>query len=148
MTDQSLFDRHRETLDAAVAAMRSRGSTTRRIRRVAVARGSTASPRPPRARRRSRRWLGTTFPLDDPGQRRGGRATEQSPYGFDLGVSYPRAHRRVDALLAAARSGMRAWRDAGPEARVGVCIEILDRLHARVFELAQRRPAHQRARRS
>ena len=31
---------------------------------------------------------------------------------------------------------MKAWRDAGPEARVGVCIEILDRLHARVFELA------------
>jgi phenylacetic acid degradation protein paaN len=39
-------------------------------------------------------------------------------------------------LLAAAQAGMKAWRDAGPEARTGVCIEILDRLHARVFELA------------
>ena len=31
---------------------------------------------------------------------------------------------------------MQAWRDAGPEGRAGVCLEILDRLHARVFELA------------
>ena len=31
---------------------------------------------------------------------------------------------------------MKAWRDAGPEVRTGVCLEILDRLHARVFELA------------
>ena len=31
---------------------------------------------------------------------------------------------------------MTAWRDAGIEARVGVGMEILDRLHARVFELA------------
>ena len=29
-----------------------------------------------------------------------------------------------------------AWRDAGPQARVGVCLEILDRLHKRIFELA------------
>ena len=31
---------------------------------------------------------------------------------------------------------MKAWRDAGPEGRTGVCLEILDRLHGRVFELA------------
>jgi phenylacetic acid degradation protein paaN len=31
---------------------------------------------------------------------------------------------------------MPAWRDAGPDARVGVCLEILHRLHQRVFELA------------
>ena len=31
---------------------------------------------------------------------------------------------------------MRAWRDAGPEGRTGVCLEILDRLHGRIFELA------------
>ena len=31
---------------------------------------------------------------------------------------------------------MPAWRDAGPDARVGVCLEVLDRLHARIFELA------------
>ena len=31
---------------------------------------------------------------------------------------------------------MQAWRDAGPEGRTGVCLEILDRLHGRIFELA------------
>ncbi|MEU7865050.1 phenylacetic acid degradation protein PaaN, partial [Nonomuraea sp. NPDC049141] len=29
-----------------------------------------------------------------------------------------------------------AWRDAGPQARAGVCLEILDRLHKHIFELA------------
>ena len=62
-------------------------------------------------------------------------ATERSPYGFDLGVAYPRVT-DVDALVAAAASGMKPWRDAGPAGRTGVCLEILDRLHARVFELA------------
>ncbi len=62
-------------------------------------------------------------------------ATERSPYGFDLGVTYPRVT-DVDALLAAAGAGVRPWRDAGPDRRTGVCLEILDRLHARIFELA------------
>ena len=38
--------------------------------------------------------------------------------------------------MAAARAGMRAWRDAGPQGRVAVGLEILDRLHGRIFELA------------
>jgi phenylacetic acid degradation protein paaN len=62
-------------------------------------------------------------------------ATERSPYGFDLGTRYPHAT-EVDELLAAAVAGMRSWRDAGPDGRAGVCLEILDRLHARIFELA------------
>jgi phenylacetic acid degradation protein paaN len=80
-------------------------------------------------------WQGTTFPVDTPGGGEDVVATERSPYGFDLGVSYPHVT-DVDVLLSAAQAGMKAWRDAGPEARTGVCIEILDRLHARVFELA------------
>ncbi len=31
---------------------------------------------------------------------------------------------------------MPAWRDAGPQTRAGVCLEILARLHAHIFELA------------
>jgi phenylacetic acid degradation protein paaN len=31
---------------------------------------------------------------------------------------------------------MPAFRDAGPQARVGVCLEVLHRLHGRIFELA------------
>lgn len=79
---------------------------------------------------------GTTFPLSTPGAA-GTVATEKSPFGFTLDVSYPRvAPDGVDALLAASLAGMKAFRDAGPDARLGVCLEILHRLHGRIFELA------------
>jgi acyl-CoA reductase-like NAD-dependent aldehyde dehydrogenase len=127
------FDKHRERLDAAVAACASReyysafdeSPSPRVYGESAAAEGKTAFEA----------WQGTTFPLDTPGSGEDVVATERSPYGFDLGVSYPHVT-DVDVLLAAAQAGMKTWRDAGPEARVGVCIEILDRLHARVFELA------------
>ena len=127
------FDKHRERLDAAVAACASReyysafdeSPSPRVYGESAAAEGKAAFEA----------WQGTTFPVDTPGSGDEVVATERSPYGFDLGVSYPHVT-DVDALLAAAQAGMRGWRDAGPEARVGVCIEILDRLHARIFELA------------
>ena len=127
------FDKHRERLDAAVAACASReyysaydeSPSPRVYGESAAAEGKAAFEA----------WQGTTFPLDIPGSGDDVIATERSPYGFDLGVSYPHVT-DVDVLLAAAQAGMKAWRDAGPEARVGVCIEILDRLHARIFELA------------
>ncbi len=127
------FDKHRERLDAAVAACASReyysafdeSPSPRVYGESAAAEGKAAFEA----------WQGSTFPLDVPGSGDDVVATERSPYGFDLGVSYPHVT-DVDALLAAARAGMKSWRDAGPEARVGVCVEILDRLHARIFELA------------
>src|SRR3954451_16134575 len=126
------FDKHRERLEAAVAACASReyysaydeSPSPRVYGESAAAEGKAAFEA----------WLGSSFPIDTPG-RNGTVTTERSPYGFDLGVTSPHA-RDVDALLAAARRGMKDWRDAGPEARTGVAIEILDRLHARVFELA------------
>jgi phenylacetic acid degradation protein paaN len=126
------FDKHREKLDAAVAACASReyfsaydeSPSPRVYGESAAGEGKAAFDA----------WLGQEFPLETPGSE-GTVSTERSPYGFDLGVSYPRAH-DVDALISAASARMKAWRDAGPEARVGVCIEILERLHARVFELA------------
>jgi phenylacetic acid degradation protein paaN len=135
MTDQSLFGRHRETLDAALAAIASRGyfsaypesPSPRVYGETAAADGEAAF----------KALLGHSFPLTTPGAE-GEVATEKSPFGIALAVTYPRlAPEGVDALLDAARSGLRAWRDAGVEARVGVGLEILSRLHARVFELAQ-----------
>jgi phenylacetic acid degradation protein paaN len=76
-------------------------------------------------------YLGQPFPLDQPGDR---VATETSPFGITLGIGYP--HTDVDTLLAAATAALPAWRDAGPQTRAGVCLEILARLHAHVFELA------------
>ena len=129
-----LFDRHRDLLEKAVAATRSREYFS----------GFDESPSPrvygedaaPSGKASFEALLGSTFPLDTPGAS-GTVSTEKSPFGFDLGVAYPRlTEQGVDELMGAARAGMRAWRDAGPAARVGVCLEILHRLHGRIFELA------------
>lgn len=131
-TAASLFGRHRERLDAAVAACASREYFS--------AFDESPSPRvygegaADAGRVAFEAWLGTTFPLRTPGAD-GVVATERSPYGFDLGVSYPRVA-DVDTLMSAARAGMRAWRDTGPDGRTGVCLEILSQLQARIFELA------------
>jgi phenylacetic acid degradation protein paaN len=134
MTD--LLSQHRERLDRAVEACASReffsafdeSPSPRVYGETAAAEGKEAYDA----------WLGSDFPLTTPGS--GGTvATERSPYGFELGVSYPRVpatDEAVDTLLAASAAGMRAWRDAGPDGRTGVCLEILDRLHGRIFELA------------
>ncbi|PWI41177.1 phenylacetic acid degradation protein PaaN [Streptomyces sp. ICBB 8177] len=59
---------------------------------------------------------------------------EISPYGIELGVSYP--HPDLDTLLASMRDAMPSWRDAGPETRALVCLEILARINARTHEFA------------
>jgi phenylacetic acid degradation protein paaN len=129
-----LLSRHRDRLDAAVAACASReyfsafdeSPSPRVYGEAAAADGKAAYEA----------WLDGDFPLTTPGAE-GTVATERSPFGIDLGVRYPRVRPDgVDDLLAAATAGQRAWRDAGPEGRTGVCLEILDRLHGRVFELA------------
>ncbi|MGO4361395.1 phenylacetic acid degradation protein PaaN [Terrabacter sp. RAF57] len=60
--------------------------------------------------------------------------SEVSPYGPTLGATYPALD--VDAGLAAARAAMAAWRDAGPQVRAAVCVEIVDRINKRSFEIA------------
>jgi phenylacetic acid degradation protein paaN len=60
--------------------------------------------------------------------------SEVSPYGPTLGITYPALD--VDAGLAAARGAMPAWRDAGPQVRAAVCVEIVDRINKRSFEIA------------
>jgi phenylacetic acid degradation protein paaN len=77
--------------------------------------------------------LNKPFPIDQPGTT-GQTGKEVSPYGIALGITYPKADLKV--LLAAAKSAMPAWRDAGVEARIGVCLEILQRLNKRSFEIA------------
>jgi phenylacetic acid degradation protein paaN len=130
----ALAGRHRETLEQALAAIRKRGyfsayaeSPSPRVY------GETAAPEGKAA---FEELLDSAFPLETPGAD-GTVVPERSPYGFDLGVAYPHLTAAgIDRLMAAARRGAGEWRDAGAEARVGVCQEMLARLHARVFELA------------
>ena len=59
---------------------------------------------------------------------------EISPYGPSLGISYPAA--TVEMLLSASRAAAPLWASVSPEVRVGICLEILTRLNARSFEMA------------
>jgi phenylacetic acid degradation protein paaN len=130
-TPHPLYDRHADTIDRALTAITERGywsaypesPSPRVYGETAAADGKAAFEA----------YLGGDFPLDQPGD--GDRvATETSPFGVPLDVRYP--HATADQLVAAASTALPAWRDAGPQARVGVCLEILDRLHKNVFELA------------
>ena len=60
--------------------------------------------------------------------------SEVSPYGPTLGVGYPVFD--VDAGLAAAQAAIPGWRDAGALTRASVCLEIVDEINARSFEIA------------
>jgi hypothetical protein len=60
--------------------------------------------------------------------------SEVSPYGPKLRVRYPRLD--VDAAVAAAQAAMPAWRDAGALTRAAVCVEIVDAINKRSFEMA------------
>ncbi|HEU4511723.1 MAG TPA: phenylacetic acid degradation protein PaaN [Nocardioidaceae bacterium] len=129
-----LFERHRDLLERAVAATRSREYFS--------AYDESPSPRvygedaAPAGEAAFQALLGSSFPLETPGAS-GTVAGEKSPFGFSLEVAYPRVTSAgVGSLLEAARAGMKDFRDAGPQGRAGVCLEILDRLHKRIFELA------------
>jgi phenylacetic acid degradation protein paaN len=77
--------------------------------------------------------LGAPWPIEQPGTA-AMVGQECSPYGMDLGVTYPSPD--LDQLCAAAAAAMRDWKRADVQARTGVCLEILDRLNRRSFEMA------------
>jgi len=77
--------------------------------------------------------LNGRFPLTQPATI-GQVGNERSPYGMRLAVTYPKPD--VDGLMAAIEAAEASWRKAGPEAWVGVSLEILDRINKASFELA------------
>jgi phenylacetic acid degradation protein paaN len=126
-----LFEKHRATLDRALEAIATRGYWTpypespspRNYGEGAAAAGKAAFDALANQR----------FPLTQPGTT-GQVGAERSPYGIKLGITYPKAD--VDALMAAIESAEASWRKAGPEAWVGVSLEILDRINKASFEIA------------
>lgn len=125
------FDTHKAMLDQAVAAIHARTYWSP-FAEVPSGRiyGETA-PADGEAAFKAR--LGRPFEIDQPSAD-GRVGNERSPYGVALGITYPKPD--IDAMIAAARAALPAWRDAGPAARVGLCLEILARLNARSFEIA------------
>src|SRR3954451_11447862 len=100
MTDaRELFETHRDTLEHAVRATRTReyysayneSPSPRVYGETAAAEGQQACEA----------WRGTTFPLAAPGAE-GTVTTEKSPFGLSLGVASPRgAPAGVDDLITA-----------------------------------------------
>ncbi len=130
----SMFTSHREILQKAVEASRTRGYYSAYDEKPSPRVYGEAAATDGRAAFDA--LLGGTFDVQTPGAE-GEVSSEKSPFGLPLDVTYPRVTSGgVETLLEAAGAGMKQWRDAGIEARVGVCLEILDRLHGRVFELA------------
>jgi phenylacetic acid degradation protein paaN len=130
-TPTELYETHRELLDRATAAAGARDywsaypeSPSRSVY------GEDAAPAGEQA---FRALLGAEFPIEVPGAT-GTIATERSPYGFDLGIRYPKSD--PAALVAAARAATPGWRAVGPQGRAGVAAEILRRINARSFEMA------------
>jgi phenylacetic acid degradation protein paaN len=128
MTDY--FARHEDTLNGALDAIASR-------------RYWSAYPEHPKAygdeapaagKAAFEARLGRPFHIDQPSA---GTIdpVESSPYGIELGVTYPASD--AGALVAAAASAMKAWGRATPAERAGVLLEILDRLSAQSFEMAE-----------
>ncbi|OEU96158.1 phenylacetic acid degradation protein PaaN [Streptomyces oceani] len=128
-----LLEKHRATLDQALETIRSRAYWSPHPEHPkAYGEGGTLSAEEGRAAFEELR--GSRFEL--PGQPGGDgwTATESSPYGIALDIEYP--HVDVGTLLPAMRLGMPAWREAGPEVRAAVCLEILARINARTHEFA------------
>lgn len=128
----SLFEQHRETLEAALKAIRERTYWSRYpempSEKIYGEGAKAAGEEAFKAHLRSE----FTFA----GQPAGGETvgTEESPFGFVLGVRYARTS--VDELIASAKAAQKPWRDAGIETRTGIALEALQRLNGRSYEMA------------
>lgn len=132
MSDTSQFvEKHKPTLDKAMEAAHARGywsiypemPSGKLYGETAKEDGEAAF----------KGYLNKPFEIEVPGA----SATigaERSPFGFDLGITYPKPD--IDAVLAAAENAKRTWRRATPLERAAVCMEILERLNKRSFEMA------------
>jgi phenylacetic acid degradation protein paaN len=128
---QDFFNQHKSLLDKAVEAIETRGYWSPFSEMPSPkAYGDTANEDGKKA---FEELLNKPFPLHQPGTM-GQTGRERSPFGMDLGVTYPKAD--LDTLLAAVQHAAEQWRNAGPEAWVGVSLEILSRLNKKSFEIA------------
>ena len=126
-----LFERHRALLESALKAIAERGywsafaeSPSPKVYGEGAAEAGKSA---------FEALLNNPFPLELPGTI-GTVGAERSPYGIALGVRYPKVD--LDALFAAIAKAEPVWRKAGPEAWVGVALEILARINKRSFEIA------------
>ncbi len=126
-----LFDKHRATLEGALAAIQNRGFWSAYPEQPSPkVYGETAADTGKAA---ALAHMGQRFELGQP-EASGWSASERSPYGVPLGVQYPVS--KPQALIDAALAAMPAWQGLGPEGRTGVLLEALARINKASFEIA------------
>lgn len=127
---ETLFTNHQSTLDKAIEAIATRSfwANYNEMPSRSVY-GETAADDGLAA---FQNLLNKPFKLDQVSIT-GWGGSEESPYGEKLGVSYPISE--GDALISASHNAMKKWQEIGYKARVGICLEILERLNARSFEI-------------
>jgi phenylacetic acid degradation protein paaN len=126
-----LFEKHRSTLDQALAAIRTRTYWSAYPETPSgKIYGETAKDDGQRA---FDARLNKPFSIDQPATN-GRVGAEVSPFGPPLGISYPKID--LNTLLPAMRTAMKSWADADVGARVGVCLEVLHRLNRKSFEMS------------
>ncbi len=136
-----LTERHRPTLDRALEAIRSReywSPHPEHPKAYGEESGVPGSLSAGQGQAAFDALRGERFEIEGQpgtaGPQGGWASTEVSPYGLELGIEYPRPD--LDVLLPEMRKAMPAWREAGPEVRAAVCLEILARISARTHEFA------------
>ncbi|MEO3765826.1 phenylacetic acid degradation protein PaaN [Streptomyces sp. B5E4] len=129
LTPDALAEKHRPILDQALDAIRTRAFWSPHPEHP-KAYGESA---PADGQAAFEALRGTRVDLGQPGTD-GWAGDEVSPFGLELGITYP--HADPDVLLPVMRAATEAWRQAGPELRALVCLEILARISARTHEFA------------
>jgi phenylacetic acid degradation protein paaN len=126
----AFFDAHRDTLVQALQAARSRGYWSA-YPEIPSGRfyGETAKTDGEAA---FEALVGKPFELDQPSHGTIGRET--SPFGRNLGISYPRT--APEELIRVAHDAGNRWAAASVEERVGIALEILARLNRQSFLIA------------
>lgn len=129
----TLFDKHRATFERAQLACRERHCWSPYPE--LPAKYPDAANAQARGRAAFEAQCDQRFLLNQPGTV-GELGEEVSPYTQrPLGILYPQAD--VDTLFAAAERAMPDWAAAAPETRIGVLMEVLDRLYREhLFEIA------------
>ena len=128
---ENFFEKHKDLLQQAVDAIQKRGYWSPFAEMPSPkAYGETANDDGKRA---FEARLNQPFSLNQPGST-GRVGEEESPFGFPLGITYPKAE--IDLLVPALQKASETWRKAGPEAWVGIALESLVRLNRKSFEMA------------
>ena len=123
----TLFDAHKETLEAALTAIRTRAYWSAYSDNP-KSYGETA---PGEGQADFEALLGKPFPLSQKGKQIG---TEVSCYGRNIDITYPEMD--AEALLARAEEAFSEWASASVETRIGIGLEILSRLNKASFLIA------------